>query len=54
MRSDENYAAVFEQARQMAADKAKDEIYRRGIEGFDHPVLYEAKSQRLTKRIQTT
>ena len=43
MRSDENYAAAFEQARQMAGDKAEDEVYRRGIEGFDHPIIYEGK-----------
>jgi hypothetical protein len=43
LRSDENYAAAFEQARQMAGDKAEDEIYRRGIEGFDHPVIYEGE-----------
>lgn len=28
MRSDENYAAAFEVARQMAGDKAEDEVYR--------------------------
>jgi hypothetical protein len=27
----------------MAGDKAEDEIHRRGIEGFDHPIIYEGK-----------
>ena len=27
----------------MAGDKAEDEVYRRGIEGFDHPVIYEGR-----------
>ena len=42
LKSDENYIAAFEQARMMAGDKAEDEVYRRGIEGFDHPVIYQA------------
>lgn len=41
LRSDENYVAAFKQARQMAGDKAEDEVVRR--EGFDHPIIYEGK-----------
>ena len=43
LKSDENYRLAFEQARKMAGDRAEDEVYRRGIEGFDHPVIYEGK-----------
>jgi hypothetical protein len=43
LKSDERYRTAFEQARQMAGDRAEDEVYRRGIEGFDHPVIYEGK-----------
>ena len=43
LKSDENYRLAFEQARQMAGDKAEDEVVRRGIEGFDHPIIYEGK-----------
>jgi hypothetical protein len=41
--NDESYAQAFEQARQIAGDKAEDEVYRRGIEGFEHPVIYEGR-----------
>ena len=43
LKSDENYRLAFEQARKMAGDRAEDEVYRRGIEGFDHPVIYGGK-----------
>jgi hypothetical protein len=43
LRTDQSYATAFEVARQIAGDKAEDEVYRRGIEGFDHPVIYEGK-----------
>jgi hypothetical protein len=43
LRSDENYRLAFEQSRQMAGDRAEDEVVRRGIEGFDHPIIYEGK-----------
>ena len=43
LKSDESYRIAFEQARQMADDKAEDEVVRRGIEGFDHPIIYEGK-----------
>ena len=43
MYADPSYAAAFEQARQIAGDKAEEEVYRRAFEGFDHPVIYEGK-----------
>ena len=43
LKSDESYRPAFEQARQMAGDIAEDEIRRRGIEGFDHPIIHGGK-----------
>ena len=31
------------QARQIAGDRAEDEIVRRGIEDFDHAIIYEGR-----------
>jgi hypothetical protein len=43
LKTDESYAAAFEQARQISGDRMEDEVVRRGIDGFDHPVIYEGK-----------
>ena len=43
LKSDESYRQAYEQSRQMAGDRAEDEVVRRGIEGFDHPIIYEGK-----------
>jgi hypothetical protein len=43
LRRDKTYASAFEQAKQIAADHFEDEIYRRGFEGYDHPVIYQGK-----------
>jgi hypothetical protein len=43
LKTDEKYVEAFEEARQMAGDLAEDEVWRRGFDGFDHPVIYEGK-----------
>ena len=43
LKQSEAYAEAFEQAKEMAGDLAEDEVYRRGFEGFDHPVIYEGE-----------
>jgi hypothetical protein len=43
LRRDKTYASAFEQAKQIAADHFEDEIYRRGFEGYDHPVIYQGE-----------
>jgi len=43
LRRDKTYASAFEQAKQIAADHFEDEIYRRGFEGYHHPVIYQGE-----------
>jgi hypothetical protein len=40
---DPNYLPAFEQAREIAADRAEDEVFRRGITGIDHPLSFKGK-----------
>lgn len=37
------YGRAFEAAKQIAADHFEDEIYRRGFEGYDRPVMYQSE-----------
>ena len=42
-RDDPEYVLATEHARQYAADTAEDEVFRRGILGFNKPLSYEGK-----------
>jgi hypothetical protein len=53
LKTNESYAEAFEEARQMAGDLAEDEVWRRGFDGFDHPVIYEREITPRTKPILT-
>jgi hypothetical protein len=37
------YTEAFNQAREIAGDIAEGELYRRGVLGYDHPVIYEGQ-----------
>lgn len=41
LKKDKAYAVAFELARQMAGDRAEDEVHRRAFEGWDHPVIHQ-------------
>lgn len=43
IKTDPLYCEVFERAKQIAGDLAEEEVYRRGILGYDHPVTYEGR-----------
>src|SRR5262249_10720692 len=43
LKHDPKYAEAFDVAREIAADRFEEEIYRRGFVGYDKPVTYQGK-----------
>jgi hypothetical protein len=43
LKADPHYAAAFELAKKLAADYAEGEVYRRGVLGTDHPIIYQGQ-----------
>lgn len=39
--ADKVYAAAFDRAQRWAADHFEDEIYRRGVEGWEEPIFFK-------------
>jgi len=43
LKHDPKYVEAFDAAREVAADRFEEEIYRRGFVGYDKPVTYRGK-----------
>jgi hypothetical protein len=54
LKKDPAYAEAFEQAKAMACDRIEQEIYRRGVEGWDEPVWYEGRQVGMLRRYSDT
>jgi hypothetical protein len=42
--NDPEYAAAFEEARETFRDQVRNEVKRRGIDGWDEPVIYQGQN----------
>jgi hypothetical protein len=54
LKKDPDYAEAFEEARAMACDRIEQEIYRRGVEGWDEPAWYEGRQVGVIRRYSDT
>jgi hypothetical protein len=54
LKKDTDYYQAFQEARAMACDRIEQEIYRRGVEGWDEPVWYEGRQVGMLRRYSDT
>jgi hypothetical protein len=54
LKKDPDYAEAFQEAKAMASDRIEQEIYRRGVEGWDEPVWYEGRQVGMIRRYSDT